>query len=196
MRYKLESKEIISLIEQIELTGICSTDKGSFHTYTGMYEEILSGYRGKNCRLMEIGFYSGGSALLWSKYLPDAEFSFSDINTMNEEVLRLIPNKKKVYLGDAYSNEILDQVRNDNPEGFDVIIDDGTHSLPSQIECVRRYLPLVKKGGVLIIDDVQHMSWCKDLLMEVPVEYRNNVCVHNTTFFKGRNDDIVFIIKK
>lgn len=55
---------------------------------------------------------------------------------------------------------------------------------------------MVKKGGYLIIEDVQDISWCEHLTNEVPLEYRENIEISDTRSFKGRYDDIVFIIKK
>lgn len=197
MSYKFESEEILSLIEEINNTGLCGTDKGSLHTYTGMYEEILSQYKNKDCTLLEIGIQTGGSALLWSKYLPNAIFTFSDIDPVNPGVLEMIDINRYVFIqADAYSEHGLNMIRNSRPNGFDIIIDDGPHTLQSQIECIRKYLPIVKKGGYLIIEDVQHISWCDILRNEVPIEYRDNIEISDTVSFKGRYDDIVFIVKK
>jgi len=196
MSYKFESKEILNLIESIRNTGICDTDKGSSHTYTGMYEEILSQYKNKDCTLLEIGVQSGGSALLWSKYLPNAKLSFSDIDQLNQVIIDMIGDKCIFHLGDAYSDYGLNAIKSARPDGFDVIIDDGPHTLQSMIECIRRYLPIVKKEGYLIIEDVQDIHWCDILSNEVPLEYRKNIEIVDTRNFKSRYDDIVFIIKK
>jgi cephalosporin hydroxylase len=197
MSYKFESQEILNLIEGVRNTGLCDTDKGSLHTYTGMYEGILSQYKNKDCTLLEIGIQSGGSALLWSRYLPSAKFSFADIDQVNQSVLDMIDNDRYLFhLGDSYSDEGLNSIRNGRPDGFDVIIDDGPHTLQSMIECIRRYLPIVKESGYLIIEDVQDIYWCDILRNEVPLEYRKNIEIVDTRNFKNRYDDIVFIIKK
>jgi hypothetical protein len=196
MSYKFESEEILNLIESIRNTGICDTDKGSSHTYTGMYEEILSQYKNKECTLLEIGVQSGGSALLWSKYLPNAKLSFADVDPLNQMVIDMIGDKCIFHLGDAYSDYGLNAIKSARPEGFDVIIDDGPHTLQSMVECIRKYLPIVKKDGYLIIEDVQNISWCEILKKEVPLEYKNNIEIVDTRNFKNRYDDIVFIVKK
>ena len=196
MSYKFESQEILNLIEGVINTGLCHTDKGSAHTYTGMYEGILSQYKNKDCTLLEIGVQSGGSALLWSRYLPNAKFSFADIDQVNPLVLDMIGDKCIFHLGDAYSDYGSNAIKSARPDGFDIIIDDGPHTLQSMIECIRRYLPIVKKEGYLIIEDVQDISWCDILKNEVPLEYRKNIEIVDTRNFKNRYDDIVFIIKK
>jgi cephalosporin hydroxylase len=197
MSYKFESQEILSLIKTIRNTGLCHTDKGSLHTYTGMYEGILSQYKNKDCTLLEIGIQSGGSALLWSRYLPNAKFSFADIDPVNPQVLDMIDSDRYLFhLGDAYSDEILNLIKKSRPDGFDVIIDDGPHTLQSMIDCIRKYLPIVKESGYLIIEDVQSISWCDVLENEVPLEYRKNIEIVDTRNFKNRYDDIVFIVKK
>ena len=196
MSYKFESEEILGLINEVQETRICYTDKGSSHTYTGMYEEILSQYKNKECTLLEIGVQSGGSALLWSKYLPNAKLSFADVDPLNQMVIDMIGDKCIFHLGDAYSDYGLNAIKSARPEGFDVIIDDGPHTLQSMVECIRRYLPMVKKDGYLIIEDVQNISWCETLKNEVPLEYKNNIEIVDTRNFKNRYDDIVFIVKK
>jgi len=196
MSYKFESEEILGLINEVQETRICYTDKGSSHTYTGMYEEILSQYKNKECTLLEIGVQSGGSALLWSRYLPNAKFSFADVDPLNQMVIDMIGDKCIFHLGDAYSDYGLNAIKSARPEGFDVIIDDGPHTLQSMVECIRRYLPMVKKDGYLIIEDVQDISWCEILKNEVPLEYKESIEIFDARNFKNRYDDIVFIVKK
>jgi hypothetical protein len=108
----------------------------------------------------------------------------------------MIGDKCIFHLGDAYSDYGLNAIKSARPEGFDVIIDDGPHTLQSMVECIRKYLPIVKKDGYLIIEDVQNISWCETLKNEVPLEYRNNIEIADTRNFKNRYDDIVFIVKK
>jgi cephalosporin hydroxylase len=194
--YKFESEKILGLIKEIQETKICNTDKGSDHTYTGMYEEILSQYKDKDCTLLEIGVQSGGSALLWSKYLPNAKLSFSDIDQLNQTVINMIGDKCIFHLGDAYSDYGLNAIKNARPEGFDIVIDDGPHTLQSMIQCIRRYLPIVKINGYLIIEDIQNISWCDILKNEVPLEYRESIQIFDVREFKNRYDDIAFIINK
>ena len=195
MSYKFESEEILGLINEVQETRICYTDKGSSHTYTGMYEEILSQYKNKECTLLEIGVQSGGSALLWSRYLPNAKFSFADVDPLNQMVIDMIGDKCIFHLGDAYSDYGLNAIKSARPEGFDVIIDDGPHTLQSMVECIRKYLPMVKKDGYLIIEDVQDISWCEILKNEVPLEYKESIEIFDARNFKNRYDDILFVFK-
>jgi hypothetical protein len=198
MKYKFESEEILGIIKDIEETGLCFTDKGSLHTYTGMYEGIMSQYKNKDCSLLEIGVYNGGSALLWSKYLPNAKLFFTDINDMvNPIVFDMVGRDRyQFYVGDAYSDDLVNTIKNGSPDGFDIIIDDGPHTLSTMIEFIRKYLPIVKKGGYLIIEDVQDIYWCDILRNEIPSEYKENIEIIDTRHFKDRYDDIVFVVKK
>ena len=57
------------------------------------------------------------------------------------------------FCGDSYSDEIVSQ----HPDA-DIIIDDGPHTVESQILFLQKYLPKLNKGGILIIEDVQSGS--------------------------------------
>ena len=41
---------------------------------------------------------------------------------------------------------------------FDVVIDDGSHSALAQVTTMRVLVPLLRPGGVLIVEDL-HMAW-------------------------------------
>lgn len=195
MNFKLESKEIMDLIIEINKSKRYDTDKGSVHTYTGIYEGLLSKYRNEKINFLEIGVKNGGSMLLWSQYLPNALFSFSDINSVDDEVIEKVGrNRCSFYLGDAYEDDIVNTINVDNPDGFDFIVDDGPHSLDSQIKVINKYLPLLKKEGIMVIEDIQRFEWCDKLINEIPSSYDYEIV--DFRYNKKRYDDVVIIITK
>ena len=63
-----------------------------------------------------------------------------------------------VFAGDQSNVDDLAQVNQDGP--FDIIIDDGGHSMKQQLTTLRTLLPWVKPGGLLILEDLQSTySW-------------------------------------
>jgi hypothetical protein len=79
---------------------------------------------------------------------------------------------------------------------FDVIIDDGPHTLDSMIQCIKLYLPLLSEHGVLIIEDIQDFKWITELHKVVPDELKPFIRVHDLRANKNRYDDILFVIDK
>ena len=130
------------------------TDKNSTHNYIeGFYEANFASYQNVNSlSLLEIGVNNGGSLYLWNKYFVNGNILGIDIiDNLKEDWKEL--NNTKYIITDAYNSsfvEILPQ--------FDIIIDDGPHSLESQIFFLENYLDKVKPNGLLIIEDIQNIS--------------------------------------
>ena len=77
---------------------------------------------------------------------------------------------------------------------FDIIIDDGPHSLESMIVCVQKYLPKLKSDGILVIEDLKELSWAETLTEYVPSSLKNKVSVYDFRHIKSTSDDIAFVI--
>ena len=60
-------------------------------------------------------------------------------------------------LGNGYDDKIVNFFEN---EMIDYLIDDASHVLADQLKCIEKYLPKIKKGGKIIIEDVS----CNELL--------------------------------
>ena len=179
------------------------TDKDTFHSYIELYERLLAPFVDKAITLVEIGIQYGGSMLLWQDYLPRAEFIFVDnVNSISPKILEhLDPDRASILFQDAY-NEIeaydVDYLAKSGPSGgIDFIIDDGPHTLQSQEDFLRLYLPLLNKGGVAVIEDVQDVQWFAALEAEVQKAEGEFVSEQvDLRSIKGRYDDLVFVVKR
>lgn len=125
--------------------------------YFAVYENILTKYKNKKIRLVEIGIENGGSLYIWKKFLPDAEIIGIDLN----------PNCKK-FEKDGFKIEIGDQNQIEFWDKFfkkyknvDVIIDDGGHTNSQQITTLISCIPHINDDGVLLTEDVM-CSYDKD----------------------------------
>ena len=97
-----------------------------------------------------------------------------------------------LYTADAYSDIFVKLQLNDF---YDYIIDDGPHTLKSQIQFIELYFPKLRKGGKLIIEDIQSNSDLQAIenrLNELKYKYK----VFDLTANKGRYDDILIEITK
>jgi hypothetical protein len=168
------------------------TDKNTNHSYIeNFYEEEFSKFQSKKIKLLEIGMNKGGSLFLWSKFFHNADIYGLDIT--DEPLLERYKNIDRVnyIFKNAYNKEVSDEL----PD-FDIIIDDGPHTLESQIDCINLYLPKLKENGVLIIEDIQFIENINHLKRAVPEEYKNKTEHLDLTQKSGRFDDIMLIIRK
>ena len=63
-----------------------------------------------------------------------------------------------VVVGDANSDEIFQQIIKLS-DSYDLIIDDGSHVSKDIITSFARYFPLLKSGGMYIIEDLHASYW-------------------------------------
>ena len=192
-------KEIIELLDQLNINGFeysGGTDKATTHNYTGIYADLLAQYRKKEGTLLEIGVQHGGSSLLWHEYLAGFKLFLSDIQDIVPDLIwdQMDPDRYDFYEGDAYNRSSVEMFSNECPEGFDIIIDDGPHTLKSQVFVVEHYYPLLKPGGALVIEDIQDMKYLEVLTETVPEKERNNVRIFDNRPSSGRYDDVIWAI--
>ena len=172
------------------------TDKDTFHSYIEMYEQFLSPLIDKPALVAEVGIQYGGSMLLWQDYLPKANFIYLDnVDAIHSKVYDNLDSKRSTLLfEDAYTQEAATKVKKLAREGIDFIIDDGPHTLESQCKFLSLYLPLLAKGGMAVIEDVQSTDWFATLEQHVPKKYAFETIDLRGT--KGRYDDLVFAVTK
>ena len=179
------------------------TDKDTFHSYIELYEQLLAPFVDKAITLVEIGIQYGGSMLLWQDYLPEAVFIFVDnVNSIHPKILdHLDRDRLCILFQDAYNDIGAEEVNNiaemGASGGIDFIIDDGPHTLQSQIDFLRLYLPLLNKGGIALIEDVQDVQWFASL--EAEAEKADSEFTFERVdlrHVKGRYDDLVFVVKR
>ena len=167
------------------------TDKHTTHDYVNGYYNEAFADTSKPIKLLEIGVYRGGSLQLWSEHFgPESEIYGFDIEDIQSPQL-LAADNIHFELKDAYSDEVVNGFEN---EYFDFIVDDGPHTLQSQIDCINKWFPKLKVGGKMIIEDIQSEN---DLLvlraMNPP---SGSMVIYDLRPNKGRYDDIIIEITK
>jgi len=58
------------------------------------------------------------------------------------------------------------------------------------------YLPLLKDDGILVIEDVQDITWIDNLREMTDEPWKPFIEVYDRRPVKGRYDDIMFVINK
>ena len=105
------------------------------------------------------------------------------------------PNEYTFYEHNAYDEEFV-ALLEEEWCGFDVIIDDGPHTLESQVFAVKHYLPLLNEGGVFAIEDIQDISHIDILTDAVPEDLKQNIVTYDVRETKGRYDDVIFTVSR
>lgn len=172
------------------------TDKNTTHSYIELYELLLQNKRLAAKNILEIGVQRGGSIKLWHDYFINATIYGLDIIPI-KDTWEEIQNNSRIKLGrfDAYNETFF----NKNFLGkikFDMLLDDGPHTLESMTQFIKLYSQVMKDDGILIIEDVQDIKWLEELKKAVPNHLKQYVSTYDLRYIKDRYDDIVFVINK
>lgn len=138
-------------------TGKVSDKWSSYLVY---YDQLFSSILNNKINLLEIGVQNGGSLETWAEYFSNGEnFIGCDINTKCAD-LKYSDERIKVIIGNINSKDVVQSIKNLNIS-FDIIIDDGSHLSPDIISSFILYFPLLKPGGIYIVEDA-HTLYLKN----------------------------------
>ena len=161
-----------------------NTDKFTIHrAYLDVYEKIFPG-RYSCKKILEIGNLTGGSLAMYCDYFPIAVITGIDINKCPVEDY----GRVSLVTANAYSHPI------PVADTYDLIIDDGPHTVESQKFAVEFYSDLLANDGLLIVEDVQNAESFKELHSMVQsgfVGYSIDLRHINKQY-----DDLLFIVSR
>ncbi len=168
------------------------------HSYGKTYSELLQPIRDTAKNVMEIGIAHGGSIKLWYDYFLNATIYGLDILNYHPdwEQTKIINNSRIKLLTntDAYNTQFITNYFSNIK--FDMILDDGPHTLESMIFSAKYYSNLLTDNGILIIEDVQSIDWIKNIYNAVPDNLKQYCKTYDLRNNYGRYDDIVFVLNK
>ncbi len=170
-----------SLVE-IGASGTCGDlDKGSDctnpiqpgHTYLEVYDMLFKPYGIKDINLLEIGFQYGPSMRLFWEYFDKTSNIFGidicDNCSVEKAYLNIkecaFPDPIEILTDEDFSNIYLSEIDSHHPEKFisgindlgikfDIIIDDGWHSVVSNILNFRNFISTLDNDGIYIVEDM------------------------------------------
>lgn len=144
------------------------TDKIWHHRYGDAYDQLFAKFdREAHLNILEVGTQKGGTLLAWKEYFPNA-------NVIGVDIVDVVPEK---YRKDTVKRIISDIKRIDFDEGFDIIIDDGSHYLADMVYVVATQFMLMKDKGVMILEDVR--------FPKLTLEVVNNLIMDSDIAFPG-----------
>jgi hypothetical protein len=141
------------------------TDKADSHRFTEFYYDYCVKYTSP--KLLEVGVSDGCSLNMWSQFYPTGEIVGMDIDISTFMSGQRIPydatlrevkiGNITVYSGDQENKDDLLKSLNYHKE-YDIIIDDGGHTMKQQQITLGTLFPYVKSGGLFIMEDL-HTSF-------------------------------------
>ena len=175
------------------------TDKNTDHSYGPVYEVLLAphfGNNGRKCVIAEVGVYRGGSIALWQHLCPNAFVIGVDAADYVTSAMRakIDPARYLNIHGDAYCAQTFLKIQEFAPGGVDFAIDDGPHTELHQAMFLKLYLPLLKPGGIAVIEDVQSTTKLNALIAEIPNTWVYQV--EDRYAIKRRQDDRLLIVQR
>jgi hypothetical protein len=196
-----------------ELCRICTetgTDKSPFnlhghrHPYTTPYSLFFEPLKNKPIKFCEIGVFRGASVVAWRRFFSEARIYGYDCDVPNLQYIESL-GMSNVFLDtmDAGKEESirakLSEITKDG-ELLDVILDDASHDPPDQCAVIRAGLPFLKKGGLLIVEDI-FRERPTDLYEKVLEEVKHLisfhtfvVCDHALRYSPGWNNDKMLVL--
>ena len=128
-----------------------------WYPYFNIYEKHLSKFRNKSPKILEIGIQGGGSLDLWHHYFgKDAKIYGVD----NDQ--SVLEHKYDFDINITIGNqEDLEFWKNytDSHGFFDIIIDDGGHTMKQQENTLFSLFKNLNYGGVYIVEDTHTSYW-------------------------------------
>jgi len=182
----------------IELVDNSRTDKNTVHAYLDLYQMLIENKKDTAKNILEIGIGGGGSIQLWNDFFLKANIYSIDITNMNWVFEKLLPlDRVTLYTGlDAYDEKIFNSYFYKKNIKFDMILDDGAHTLETMIKFVELYSKILTDDGILIIEDIPDINWTEILKQHTPEHLKKFINIYDLRNIKDRFDDIVFVIDK
>lgn len=124
--------------------------------YFDVYMKHLSKFIDKKPTILEIGVQNGGSIDMWLEYFGEGT-TVVGVDVLPECKQLSYPDNVEIFIGDQADVNFWDTVLTKYSE-FDIIIDDGGHTMRQQIVTLDKMFPALKEGGVFICEDA-HTSY-------------------------------------
>lgn len=124
--------------------------------YFDIYDFWFKKYKNKPIVILEIGVYQGGSLNMWRDYFgKEAEIFAIDINPLCKQ---FETDKTKIFIGSQEDKEFLKYVKSQVPK-FDILIDDGGHTMNQQIVTFEELFEHIKDDGIYLCEDLHTSYW-------------------------------------
>ena len=192
------------------LGRMVQTDKSPYntqrhrHPYTAVYNMLFASLKNRPINFVEIGVADGNSAVLWDEYFTHDQ---ARIHMFDSDLNFLAHGKTRV--GDRFTFNQMDVSQDGDVlralstmTQYDVILDDSSHNHGHQIRIIKEAFPLLKQGGLLIVEDIfratqedEYTNQLQDILPQCSAAYFV-VCEHAQRWSPGWDNDKLLVLVK
>lgn len=119
--------------------------------YFDVYHRHFERFRGRPVKVLEFGVFHGGSLQMWKWYFGDlCQVVGVDINSACKT---LEEDRVQIEIGDQEDRQFLRSLA-EKYGSFDIVIDDGGHTMGQQIATYEELLPAISENGVYLVEDL------------------------------------------
>lgn len=134
----------------------CGTDKATYHSFTEFYNDYFNLYSSPT--ILEIGVYNFASIRMLQKFFESVQIVGMDIDDKSKFL-----NDTWVFIRGNQTN-VADLQRCVDVYGiYDIIIDDGGHTMKQQQTSLGFLFDKVSEGGLYVMEDI-HTSFIKSYI--------------------------------
>lgn len=175
--------------------------------YTKTYEKYMSLIKDQNISMLEIGVcdkrFPYASIKMWMSYFKNIDFyavdnfwghkigdKISDIETLNNHGINFI-------YADQGSFEDWDELNNEFPNKFDIVVEDGSHWPNHMMVSLWKSIGIMKNGGYYFMEDIQNplksRGWFKydnSLLGQELLETLSTKVLYSSFLNDQQNNDV------
>ncbi len=121
--------------------------------FLDVYRHHFKARRKEIKSLLEIGVQYGGSLKMWRNYFQNAQITGMDIN---KKCAKYRGDRIDIVIGDQQDVALLKSLGN-----FDIIIDDGGHTMDQQITSFEILWKHINSEGIYVLEDLETSYWPK-----------------------------------
>ena len=173
-------------------------DPSCGHSFKTVYEPYLK----DNISILEVGTQQGGFIKFCKDQLNNIFFvgadlyshpAFGENNWIDE--ISYNDMADNFYNGNAFSEDFLNWISNNNLlNKFDLVIDDGPHTLESQVWLIKNCSQLLSENGIYVCEDIASYNNAIEIQKNSP--YPEHTFIWDNSNETGRFDDRCIIIDR
>lgn len=131
------------------------SDKGTSHSYIGVYDKLFEPYVEKPITLVEVGVKSGASIVMWSELFNVAGSRIIGIDLRVDFMDYQVPEVRQRANIELFEGSATDEAFMERFNNVDIFIDDGSHLLADQAKTLQIMRSKINPGGIYVIEDVK-----------------------------------------